>query len=144
MNSESTPIYVLDSFAILALLQSELGSERVAALLREAERGQCRVCMSQINMGELAYILERRFGVERMNDAFTYLRSTAIQWCRVDEACIFAASHLKATYPISYADAFAAGLAMELEATLVTSDPEFRELVHVIQIEWLTPLVSDE
>lgn len=144
MSSGSIPIYVLDSFAILALLQSENGSERVAALLREAERGQCRACMSQINMGELAYILERRFGRERMSETFANLRSTAIHWVPVDEVRIFAASRLKANHPISYADAFAAALAAELGAVLVTNDPEFETLATLIQIEWLAPVAADD
>jgi ribonuclease VapC len=35
---------------------------------------------------------------------------------------------LKATYPISYADAFAAALALREDATLLSSDPEFEAL----------------
>ncbi|MEW5989188.1 MAG: PIN domain-containing protein [Chloroflexota bacterium] len=44
---------------------------------------------------------------------------------------------MKAAYPLSYADAFAAALAQELKATLVTGDPEFRPLIALIAIEWL-------
>lgn len=54
------------------------------------------------------------------------------------------AAHLKAHYPISYADAFAAVLAQELKATLVTGDPEFHAVQHLIHIEWLSEKTSEQ
>jgi len=46
---------------------------------------------------------------------------------------------LKARYPISYADSFAAALAMINNCPLLTGDPEFRSLEKqgIISIEWL-------
>lgn len=49
----------------------------------------------------------------------------------------YAATHLKARHPISYADAFAAALAQLESATLVTGDREFEAVQGVIRIEWL-------
>jgi predicted nucleic acid-binding protein len=37
----------------------------------------------------------------------------------------------------SYADCFAAALAQQLDATLVTGDPEFEQVQDVVRIEWL-------
>jgi PIN domain nuclease of toxin-antitoxin system len=51
-----TEIYVLDSFAILALVAREPGSQEVAELLRKAEQGEARVLMTWVNAGEVAYI----------------------------------------------------------------------------------------
>ena len=45
----------------------------------------------------------------------------------------------KATHTISYGDAFAVALAQELEATLVTGDPEMKSVETSINIMWLPP-----
>ena len=59
---------------------------------------------------------------------------------RIDEELLLAAAALKAKYPISYADSFAAALAMIHSCPLLTGDPEFRllEKQRIINIEWLT------
>lgn len=130
--------YILDSFAILALLNDETGAERVATLLLQAQEKRLSVSMSLINLGEIAYIVERRLGQNNFHTTLAYLESTNIQWAEVTRKRIYQAAHLKAIYPISYADAFAASLAQEKRGILVTADPEFRVLEAEIQIEWLT------
>jgi predicted nucleic acid-binding protein len=42
-----------------------------------------------------------------------------------------------AEYTISYADAFAASLAQELDASLVTGDSEFKAIKEKLSILWL-------
>jgi predicted nucleic acid-binding protein len=48
-----------------------------------------------------------------------------------------AAAHLKANHRLSYADAFAAALAREYNAAVVTGDPEFRALGDKVRLAWL-------
>jgi len=43
----------------------------------------------------------------------------------------------KATRRISYADGFAAALAQREGASLVTGDPELKELADVVTVEWI-------
>lgn len=50
---------------------------------------------------------------------------------------VFSAAHLKAHYMLSFADAFVASLAQELDAEIVTGDPEFRSLEDKVKIRWL-------
>ena len=47
------------------------------------------------------------------------------------------AAKFKAQYPIAYADCFAAALAFQRKAVVVTGDPEFRKLSDRISIEWV-------
>jgi len=54
-----------------------------------------------------------------------------------DRQLTFAAAHVKAQYALSCADAFAVALAQGMDATLLTGDPEFRQVRHLIAIEWL-------
>jgi predicted nucleic acid-binding protein len=49
----------------------------------------------------------------------------------------FRAAEIKAKYKLYYVDSFAAGLAIEYKATLVTSDSDFRKLGHGVAIMWL-------
>ncbi|MCP4579599.1 MAG: type II toxin-antitoxin system VapC family toxin [Deltaproteobacteria bacterium] len=46
------------------------------------------------------------------------------------------AAHIKARHAISYADAFAVSLAQELNATVVTADPEFNKVQPLVNILW--------
>lgn len=135
--AESTPVYVLDSFAILAHFQAESGGERVLRLLEEAGTGAISLAMSLINVGEVAYIACRERGKEQAQVMLNDLLSLPIKFCDATEERILAAAWLKAEYPISYADAFAASLTKELAAALVTGDPEFKHLKDIVPVFWL-------
>lgn len=50
---------------------------------------------------------------------------------------VFRAAELKACFAMSYADCFAAASAVEHDATLVTGDPEFRQVEHLVKILWI-------
>jgi ribonuclease VapC len=47
------------------------------------------------------------------------------------------AAHLKARHRLSYADCFAAALAQQRDAELVTGDQEFRPLARDVKLHWL-------
>lgn len=47
------------------------------------------------------------------------------------------AAKLKSTRRLSYVDAFAANLAIDLGATLVTGDPELAQMNDKVDVEWL-------
>ena len=57
----------------------------------------------------------------------------------IDDKLLLMAATLKANYPISYADSFAAALAKINNCALLTGDPEFKilEIEGIITIEWL-------
>lgn len=57
--AKSAPVYVLDSFAVLAHFQAESGGERVLRLLEEAGTGAVSLVISLINVGEVAYLGKR-------------------------------------------------------------------------------------
>ncbi len=132
-----TDTFVLDSFAMLALLGNEPGSSDVADLLRRAMADQVRMLMTWVNVGEVAYIVERRWGVERLYAALALMEATALEMVPVGRDLAIVAAHIKANHAIAYADAFAAALAQESAATLVTGDPEFKLLENVLKIQWL-------
>lgn len=129
--------FVLDSFAILALLGREPGSQEVARLLQKAQDENARVLMTWVNAGEVAYIVERRWGLERLYAALAMMEATALEIVPVERELALMAAHIKAEHAIAYADAFAAALAQHLAAKLVTGDPEFKLLEGALDIHWL-------
>jgi len=55
----------------------------------------------------------------------------------VDERLSLLAGRIKAFHRLSYADAFAVATAIDLNATLVTGDEEFKTVEDKVRIEWL-------
>jgi ribonuclease VapC len=54
----------------------------------------------------------------------------------VDKKRVLDAAHIKTNHAISYADAFAVALAKELDAPVVTGDPEFEKVEPMVQVFW--------
>ena len=132
-----TSTFVLDSYALLSYLQDELSGARVEKLLENASREKARLLLSLINLGELLYITERRGGIVKAQDVLALIRQLPIEIVPADEQLVLAAAHIKANYPLSYADAFVVAVALQESATILTGDPEFQVLEALVNIEWL-------
>jgi len=135
--ADRLPVFVLDSFAVMAHFQAESGGEIVLELLERAVKSEVIITMSLINVGEVAYLTRRERGKEQAEALLHDLRSLPISFYEVTEERIFSAAWLKADYSISYADAFAASLAIELKGELITGDPEFKLLGKMLSLLWL-------
>jgi len=136
-SSRGSGAYVLDSDAVMAYTQAEPGGPRVRDLVRCAQRGEVALHISVVNVTEVFYLVWRRQSPLAARRAVDGLPQLAIL---VHEAALddcLAAGALKAQYPVSLGDAFAAALAIRLDATLLTGDPEFKRLKDVVRIEWL-------
>ncbi len=134
----SSPVFVLDSFALLAYLNGEPGQERIVALLTQAQAGKCRLLLCTINLGEILYTVERRRGLSKAQQTQALIESLPIEEVPADRSLVLDAAHIKANHPISYADAFVAALAARESATVLTGDPEFENLKELVTVEWLT------
>jgi len=55
----------------------------------------------------------------------------------VSESIVYRAAELKAEHAISYADCFALACALEHTGILVRGNPEFKKVVHLVNIEWI-------
>jgi predicted nucleic acid-binding protein len=85
----------------------------------------------------MIYIIERRDGREKALEGVAAVMQFAVQRCPATWPRILAAAHVKAHHPISYADAFAVALAQEMDASVVTGDPEFECVEGLISVFWL-------
>ncbi|MBW1696058.1 MAG: type II toxin-antitoxin system VapC family toxin [Deltaproteobacteria bacterium] len=130
--------YVLDSFAMIAFFEDEPGADRVAEILSAIGRKRARGFMSVINWGEIYYNTIREAGMEEAEKVMKQFNKHSIQLVDADQDLTYRAAKLKATYPVAYADCFAAALSSKLKATVVTGDPEFEKLSREVTICWIT------
>lgn len=128
---------VLDSYALLALLRDEPGAETVADLLERAGQQNRSVHMTEVNYAEVQYTIRRKDGETVWASIAGELLAAPIEFHPADRRLADVAAGFKARFRISLADAFAAALAKERKAELVTGDPEFRVLEKEIKIRWL-------
>jgi ribonuclease VapC len=130
--------YVLDAWALLALLQSEEpAASRVRQLLLEGDRQQAALLLSVVNLGEVYYRVGRRSDRTTAMDTLNDIRRLSLTIVPVSDEMVFAAAEFKIAYTISYAAAFAAALADRTGSTLVSGDPEFDQLQGRIKLERL-------
>jgi predicted nucleic acid-binding protein len=111
----------LDSWAILSWLE---GAEPAASHVEVAL--QSRPLMSWINLGEVAYILERRTDPGNTRQVVRALRRT-LDLELPTEGRVLEAARIKARHRMAYADAFAVATAVAHGADLLTGDSEILE-----------------
>ncbi len=128
---------VLDSYALLALLRDEPGAEIVAGLLERAGQQNRSVHMTEVNYAEVQYTIRRKDGETVWASIAGQLLAAPIEFHAADRRLADVAAGFKARFKISLAAAFAAALAKERKAELVTGDPEFRALEKELKIRWL-------
>lgn len=128
---------VLDSWAVLAYLGGEASSPEVADLIANAHEDRTPMFMSIINAGEVWYILAREVSETQADAALADLTGLGIQFIDADWQLTRMAGTFKAHHRMSYADCFAAALAKERKAELVTGDKEFKQVEGDIRIRWL-------
>jgi uncharacterized protein len=128
---------VLDSFALVSLFHREPGWQVVQKSLYDHEKSGTRAILNWINWGEFFYIVKRRVGPAKTMDALRLLEQLPIELYPVDQPLVRAAAEIKSEHTLSYADAFCVATAQKLEATVLTGDPEFESIEHLVKIRWL-------
>ncbi len=129
--------YVLDSFALLTYFGNEPGAETVEQLLGQAQNQTVTLHLSLVNLGEVYYITQRERGRDIAVTTLALIDQLPIHQQAIDRPRVLAAATLKANHAISYADAFAAALAQQLQGPVVTGDPEFQKVAALVEILWL-------
>ena len=128
-------LYVLDAHALLAFLEAEEGGQIVKEFLQTPG---AQFFISVINAGEVYYIVYRERGkelaqlVENELAQANNIRIVDATWERAKIA-----AELKSRGGISYADCFAAALAIEKDAPIITGDKEFSIVADKVQVIWI-------
>jgi ribonuclease VapC len=93
--------------------------------------------MTDVNYAEVKYSVVKKDGAGAWAQAATVLQGLPIDFHSTTRSLADTAADFKARFKMSLADAFAAALARERKAELVTGDPEFKPLDREIKIHWL-------
>jgi predicted nucleic acid-binding protein len=127
--------YVLDANALIGFFESrDTASGKVRHLLGEAFRLELPLLMSAVNWGEVFYMEWRYHGEAKAREVESNLHSLPVAVIAVDVERATRAATLKQKHNLGYADSFAAELALERGAWLVTADPEFTKLGKVLSV----------
>jgi predicted nucleic acid-binding protein len=127
--------YVLDANALIGLFEDREGTAgKVEHLLDQALRQDLPLLMSAVNWGEVFYIAWRHHGESKAREAEMRLQEMPVAVISVDWERASRAGALKQKHSLGYADAFAAELAIERGAWLVTADLEFSKVGKALSV----------
>ncbi len=128
--------YVLDANTLIRFLKVGKGGggERVEVLFEDAQKGHASLFISVVNFGEVFYVLLRYMDEPSANRRVETMER-AVSIVAVDRQRALHAAALKHKYKLGYADSYAAALALERGATLVSADPEFERCGRTLK--WL-------
>jgi predicted nucleic acid-binding protein len=87
-----------------------------------------------VNLGEVYYITQRERGRDIAVATLSLIDQLPIHQQAIDRPRVLAAAALKANHAISYAAAFAAALAQQLQGPIVTGDPEFQKVAALVEL----------
>ena len=128
---------VLDSWSVLAYLEDEPAGQQVAEMIADAHESGTPVMMTVVNAGEIWYIVARETSEDEADRTILELAQLGIQFSDADWKLTREAARFKSKGKISFADCFAAALAKEQKADLVTGDAEFKQIESQVKIAWL-------
>jgi predicted nucleic acid-binding protein len=128
---------VFDSWAIIAFYEDGPAGKQVAELIAEANERETPLWMSVINAGEVWYIIARRTSETEADATIAELQSLGIQFDNAEWKISRQAALFKSKHTMSYADAFAAALALQKNGHLVTGDREFKQVEKEVPFVWL-------
>ena len=127
--------YVLDTSALLTVLNQEDGLDTVLSLLDMATEGQATVYVPFMVLMELEYLLLRKIGPEETQRILALINAWPIAVPESDPGWRHQAAITRATATLSMADAWNAALALALEASLVHKDPEYESVAHLRMVK---------
>jgi ribonuclease VapC len=135
--SETPKSYVLDSFTLISYFEDSSGADKVEEILTLSKNNKVELLLSLINLGEIYYIIHRERGNEAAERILFVIDELPIEVTGIEIGITIEAAKIKAANSISYADSFAAALALQKKATIVTGDPEFQKIESIVPILWI-------
>jgi predicted nucleic acid-binding protein len=130
---------VLDSFALVSLFHREAGWEKTRDVLYQLDDRDGKAILNIINWGEFYYIVRRRVGMRKAEEALALLDQLPIETVSVDDLLVREAAEIKSDRSVSYADAFCIATAQRIGGQILTNDPEYESVQDLVSVLWLTP-----
>ena len=129
--------FIFDSYALLKVFQKEKGYENIVGLLGNIKKTRVTKYINIINVGEIIYTTKREFGDQKKLEVLASIERLNFTILQATNSLVYQAAEYKAQYRISYADCFVLASAIEHKATIVTGDPEFKKVEHLVGIVWV-------
>lgn len=132
--------FVLDSWILVGWLrQQQPAHDKMRELWERGIAHEVSLSINLVNFGEVLFTMARYEGLDKARQIVSALRQTELRQIPATNDTAWEAAELKARYPISYPDAFAAVTAIRRKAPLVTGDREFRRLEAdgVLKLHWV-------
>jgi predicted nucleic acid-binding protein len=130
--------FVFDCFPILVLLEKQRGWEIVKSIIDESMDNNILHVMSAINYGEVFYGVINKHGEAAALESLALFDQFPIDVVLPTMEHVMQAARFKSLGGLSYADCFAAALAIERDIPVLTGDPEFKILeARGVKVEWL-------
>lgn len=131
--STSSQAYLLDTSALMALIEDEPGADRVDGLLRSE-----RILLPFLVGLETYYVTLQERSEDEADRRLALIRQLPAVWLdQVGDEMLVLAGRLKARHRLSLADALIAAFAVHAGAILVHKDPEFEAVAHLVPQERL-------
>jgi predicted nucleic acid-binding protein len=123
--------YILDTSALLALIEDEAGADRVEQVLRHEQ-----TFLPWVTLMEILYVTQQERGQAEAERRYALIKQSParVLW-DMDEPTLLKAARLKAAYHLSLADAIVAAVAIRRKAVLLHKDPEYEALEEHLQME---------
>jgi predicted nucleic acid-binding protein len=125
--------FVLDTSALLTLIEDEAGAERVEYVLTNGQ-----VWLPWLTLYEATFITQQACGKDEADRRYALLEElpVTILW-EVEEEILLIAADIRGKFPISLPDAIIAAHAIQKNATLLHKDPDFESLTGHVLLEAL-------
>lgn len=130
-------VKVLDAYALMAFFEDEPSADAVRAIIQESVESETSLVMSVVKLGEIWYAIARSNSPEVTDRYISEIQGMGIEIVDADWVLTRQAAIFRVRGNISYADSFAAALAVLRNAELVTGDKEFKPLEDEIRILWV-------
>lgn len=130
---------VLDSWALIAFFEDAPAADAVEELIHQAMQEKHRLYMSVVSWAEVYFATMREVSLEAADARAADIATLPIEIVPVGDDLRLGrqAAQFKARFNISLANAFAAALAKEKRAELVTGDNDYKALAKETKIQWL-------
>jgi len=129
---------VLDASAVITFFEDRPGAEKVEELIAGAIEGKRELLLSVANWGEVYYSTWRAKGRDAARKLLAEVAQLPIEIVDADYELTKLAAEFRAQHKLPYADCFAAALASDRKASVVTSDKDFEAVEKQVTILWLS------
>lgn len=127
---------VLDASAVMAFFEDRPGAEKVEELIGLAVSGKRELLMSVVNWGEVYYATWHERSRDAAQKTLAEIAQLPIEIVDANFELTKLAAEFRAQHKLPYADCFAAALAQNRKASLITTDRDFSNVERRVSILW--------